>query len=708
MKKQEEILQLIAKIENAGNSPEICKKLTESASKQIDTIKDEIEKARFYYKLGKILGNSSEIAQSILYYKNALKIFETVGDKMNIIKCYFFIGHQYLKIDSFEAAKEYFTLALKASLEVGEMNIHSNSSQNLGRIYNELGNYDKALEMLFYSLKIYQSENDKQNIAEVLNKIAISFTEIGLYDRAIEHNLKAIEICEALNKKGVCAYTCNNIGITYQHSKNYEAALEYFFKSLKLGEEMNDLRLMTFVFNNIGEIYLSQKKFELALDYLLKAKKTVADTDKYALSTILFNLGKAYLKLGEPNKVFQYLDPAIALSEELNVLSIKMEIYAGAHEIYSELGEFEYAYDYLKKYYEIKESIINAESARKIEETQSGDINGLLHRETDSQDNDFPEIIGCSKEMKDLFSLMKTVANHNVNLMVIGPTGSGKELIAKAIHRRYQKNAPFIAINCSAIPEHLLESELFGYTKGAFTGAVKDKKGKIEMANNGTLFLDEIGDMPLSLQAKMLRVIQERKVTPVGSSKSVPVSFRIISATHRNLNNMIEASEFRQDLFYRLNVIKLEIPTLAKRKLDIPFLVKHFINKYNAKYGKKIKCSSADVMNYLLSLNWPGNVRELENAIEKAVLLCAEETLHIELFTDKTLLAAETASNKIPLQWLEYKSYRNKTINKMDVTYVNELLSSADNSVIEASKIGGLDRTQIYRLIKKKNIELKE
>ncbi len=704
MKNQDKIFQTIEQIEHLmKESPEECLKLAESISGKVSTIKNETVRARFYYKLGLIFSDLNKHSKAIKFIKQALSIYERFGEKTNIIQCYYFIGNFYMRLNDFNKAKEYLTLSYNAGSETGNETIKQKSAVHIGRIYNEMGNYDKALDILFQSLEVSQKKNDKRNIAATLNHLGIIFTNLELYDKSIDYHIKALEIYETLNEPKLLASICNNIAVVYQYSDNYDQALEYYFKSLKIREEENDIRLIPHSLNNIGEVYEKQKKYELALDFFLKAKSQTDNSDEYTLSVVLFNLGKVYTKLKKYDKVSLYLNEAIELSERINVKAIKIDIYEGAKDIYIELKEYQKAFEYQEKYYKLKESTLNSKTARKIIETHSRNLNEVTISEDSEKQNNFPEIIGYSKEIEVVFSLINSVAEHNVNVLITGSTGSGKELVAKAIHNKYKKESPFVAINCSAIPEHLLESELFGYAKGAFTGAVKDKKGKIEMANKGTLFLDEIGDMPLSLQSKLLRVIQERTVTPIGSAKPIHVSIRIISATHRNLRTMITETKFRQDLFYRLNVIKIEIPDLKDRKLDIPFLVNHFIRKYNAKFGKKIRSISIDALNYLLSLSWQGNVRELENEIEKAVLLCVQDELNIDLFIDKLKEESENIFENLPLKWVQYKIFKNDLNNKLDTSYVKELLTSTNNNVMEASKYGGLDRAQIYRLLKKEN-----
>ncbi|MBN0986918.1 sigma 54-interacting transcriptional regulator [Amphritea pacifica] len=236
------------------------------------------------------------------------------------------------------------------------------------------------------------------------------------------------------------------------------------------------------------------------------------------------------------------------------------------------------------------------------------------------------EIVGQSVAMQQVFSLIEKIADSTATALIQGETGTGKELIAACIHRNGpHRDGPFIAQNCAALPEELLESELFGYRKGAFSGATQNKKGLIEAAEGGTLFLDEIGDMPLKLQAKLLRVLQEREVRPLGALESIPVNVRILAATHQDLPKLIAQGSFREDLFYRLNVFPIALPALRERREDIPALVHHFIGQFSGQYGKAISGIKPQVLDLIQSLPLPGNIRELRNIIERAVLLADQD-----------------------------------------------------------------------------------
>ncbi len=310
----------------------------------------------------------------------------------------------------------------------------------------------------------------------------------------------------------------------------------------------------------------------------------------------------------------------------------------------------------------------------------------------------YDKIIGNSASMQKVFSLMKLVSKYNVNVLIKGETGTGKEIIAKAIHQDFSSDAPFIAVNCAAIPEQLLESELFGYKKGAFTGAFKNTKGKFQLAEGGTIFLDEIGDLDLSLQAKLLRVIQEREITPIGEAKPIKINVRIITASHRDLDEMVKNNLFRQDLFFRLNVFEIALPKLNDRSSDIPLLAEHFREKFNKKFDKKVKKIPVKVLQKLQQKNWEGNVRQLENEIEKMIILCQKDEITEDLLDFKEDSEINSFQN-IPLEWRSFQEFKNNIIASLHQKYIKQLLSESDGNITKASRIGKINRSQIYRII---------
>lgn len=283
------------------------------------------------------------------------------------------------------------------------------------------------------------------------------------------------------------------------------------------------------------------------------------------------------------------------------------------------------AYDYLTKPFKIDEVRLNVYNALRAKNLETE--NRVLRKELVKEYN-FQNMIGNSPVMHQVFELVRRVSMTPTNILITGESGTGKEVVAKAIHFNGPlKDKPFVTVNCGAIPENLMESEMFGHKKGSFTGAVVDKAGLFEAADTGTLFLDEVGELPLSIQVKLLRAIQERIIRRVGANEDMKVDVRIIAATNRNLEDMVKTGAFRQDLYYRLNVINIRTPSLRERKEDIPLLAKHFLRKYNERLNKNIGAISDEVMQLLTKYDYPGNVRELENLIERTVALEAGSTI---------------------------------------------------------------------------------
>ncbi|MDI3283420.1 sigma-54 dependent transcriptional regulator [Polyangium sp. 15x6] len=286
------------------------------------------------------------------------------------------------------------------------------------------------------------------------------------------------------------------------------------------------------------------------------------------------------------------------------------------------------AYDYIQKPFKAEELLL---TLRKAEERETLRRENRALKQEILRESTFEEILAKSESMQAIFKTITKIADYKTTVLVTGESGVGKELVARALHRRSsRRGGPFVAVNCGAIPENLLESELFGYRRGAFTDATTDRVGLFEQANHGTLLLDEIGELPLSLQVKLLRVLQEETIRRLGDSKDIKIDVRIIAATHRDLSAETQAGRFREDLFYRINVLPIGIPPLRERREDVPLLVEHFMNRNNARFGTNIRALSPEARRLLLEYGWPGNVRELENTIERAMVLAEKDSIEAD------------------------------------------------------------------------------
>ena len=355
------------------------------------------------------------------------------------------------------------------------------------------------------------------------------------------------------------------------------------------------------------------------------------------------------------------------------------------------------AYDYLAKPFKLDQ--VRLVVRRAVEQKRLADENRRLRQEVEHYHR-FEQIVGKSACMQELFRAIEKAAPTSSTVLIAGETGTGKDLVARALHQRSPRaNGPLISISCGAIPEALLESELFGHVKGAFTGAHADREGVFEAAEGGTLFLDEIGDLPLPMQVKLLRALQEREIQRLGESRARKVDVRLVAATHRDLRQEMQQGRFREDLYYRLDVLSVVVPALRQRREDIPLLVEHFLRKYNTEMSKALRGTSPETIALLTRYDWPGNVRELQNAIERAVILQEGPQLQPEDFllgrTGQAPAAAEPEGAMISLEEMERR-------------HILWVLRQTDNHQSRAAQILGIGRRTLYRKIREYGLDLPE
>ncbi len=344
------------------------------------------------------------------------------------------------------------------------------------------------------------------------------------------------------------------------------------------------------------------------------------------------------------------------------------------------------AFDYILKPLDVEELSL---MLSKIVEHQQLVTENLLLRKQLTDRHKYENIIGKGPAMQRVFELIRTVADTNATVLVTGETGTGKEMVARAVHstssRRY---GPFIAVSCSALPETLLESELFGYEKGAFTGAERTKKGRFEMAHGGTLFLDEIGDISMKTQVKLLRVLQERSFSRLGGTEPIDVNVRLITATNQNLVHLVEKNIFRSDLYYRLNVINIHLPPLRERKEDVPLLAEHFMEKFNVEFNKKFYRVDKKALDLMMNYHWPGNVRELENVIERAIVI--DSGPEIKLRHMPFLVCESPGAGDGP-----------RTLESVEKEHIRKMLEITQWNISRTAKILEIDRTTLHKKIQK-------
>jgi two-component system response regulator AtoC len=430
-------------------------------------------------------------------------------------------------------------------------------------------------------------------------------------------------------------------------------------------------------------------KMALEARYTLKSakdgKKAIDAVKANPVDVVLLDIRLPEINGIDVLKQIKSIDETIQVIMITAVLTVNTAVEAMRHG----------AYDYITKPFNVDE--LEALILKALEKRALIRENFYLRSEIVEAEK-FEEIIGSSGPMLEVFKTIDDVAPSGATVLIFGESGTGKELVAKAIHKRSKRvDKLFVPVNCAAIPENLLESELFGHEKGSFTGAFERHLGKFEMANEGTLFLDEVGSLPLLMQAKLLRSLQEKTIERIGTAVPIPVDVRIISATNADLSQAVSDKSFREDLFYRLNVIPIHVPPLRERGDDLLILTTHFISKYNKEFKKKLKGFSKDALDAMKRYAWPGNVRELENLIERLVVLGKDGLVGLE----KLPREISGIGGKVPFKYMAEDLTLKDAERKFESEFIRQALEKAGGSRMKAAKLLGIHRNTLLKLQKK-------
>ena len=660
--------------------------LSDDNTEKVDIL-NELAKTYFGKSPSKVL----ELGKQAFALSKKLNYSKGEAKALNII------GISYWLLCDYDIAIEYFHNSLKISEKYNFKHYVAASYNNIGIIYHELKNNEKAIEYYHKALKIFKENNDIKNVADATNNIGVLYRKLKDYDKSLQFGLQSLEFYKKIGDKKDLIHSYINIGNLYSTINNNGKALDYYKHALKIGKEIKESDVIAKASNNIGMIHLSSGKldkakqyFEEALKIAHKIESKMIMMDSYELLSNLYAAGKDYEQSLKYHKHYVKIKDEIfnkTSSDKIVELQAKYEIEKKDKEI-----------ELLQKENEIYK--IQLESKQKLDKAQVEIVRknekiNLISRELENLiEKDF---IGISESIKSVLELAFTSAsNKDTHILITGENGTGKEIIARIIHHASErKKEAFIPVNCTAIPETLLESEFFGHRKGAFTGAIENKKGLFELADNGTLFLDEIADMPPSLQAKLLRVIEEKKFKRVGENTEIHVNVRIISATNRNIKKLIDKKEFRIDLYYRINTLEINIPPLRERPEDIEPLIRHFAEFFAKKIKKPFPKISKELIHNLKKYNFPGNVRELKNLVERAMILSKNNYLDVP---DFAITSAEILK----------KNALKSTKADDEIIAIKKALHSADFNQIKAAELLGISRLVLIRRMKKYNIVIKK
>ncbi len=725
-------------------------KYLKSAIKQYLMLGDIKSATKLDIYIGACYIQTREFSKANCYLKTLKKNRKI--DEFNLIILYKYMGLAYFYQSKYKEALEYYEKAVVIFSKLSGLSEQEQEVIDIAGLYNmigmlhkSLGNYAKSLEYMLLSSGIKEKSGHKRSLAVNMNNIGAIYYEMNNFLKSLEYYSKALKKYKEINDNLGIAHALNNIGNVNKHLGNDDKAIELYLESLRFSKMAKDDFTIHSTLNNLGSLYSKKGDEKTALKYLneaLEYKRSVGNKEDVFIT--LIGICSLYTKLKQYDKALGIAQECMKIAEETDNNSLRYNADFQFAKIYESMQKYKKSLDHYVRFYELKDKIFTEESAKKIADMQARfdleqkekeaeferekaeafkkknteleEKNELIEKQKAELEETIAKLhkseikynfvsaelnrtigttlIGKSEAIKNIIELISVVAQSDrTNVLITGESGTGKEIVARNIHKfSKRKNRNFYAVNSSAIPDTLFESQFFGYEKNAFTGAISTKIGWFEIADKSTLFLDEIGSMSIEQQAKLLRVLEERKIVRVGSHQEIKIDVCIISATNINLTDKIKENSFRSDLYHRLATFVINIPPLRERKEDIHLLVKHFAKMFSQSLKKQIKRIEDQVYSKLLNYDFPGNVRELKNMVERAILISDSSTLKLEHFIiPKSEIDPDCFKDIIPLEVME----KNLVIKALKATGFHR---------VKAAELLKVNRKVIERRIKKYNL----
>ncbi len=620
---------------------------------------------------------TAEYNIAIEYYSKALEIFQKQNDDLNVAETFYLMGATFYVSGKFEESAS----NLFSALEIYDKN-------------------KKQLEKPKYSL-----ENERY--ADTLKFLGLIHIEFKQFEKSRKYLLLSLELSEKMNNLTGISNILNNLGYSYMKEKkgDIQQSLKYYKRAFDIAEKLDSKERMTLFLNNIGSVYEQLQQPEKALQFYKKALAIVeAGNFVRYKAGFLSHIGSTYFRMENYEQAIDYVKQSLEYSHQQNIPKQISESYKLLCAIYEKQQNYKIALEYHKQYFELEKKLLNKEMVGKVTglqnryEESSKKIIDLKNRcslvSKALKKSIQTEFIGTSQKIKKVMEMAMTAANYpDTNVLILGESGTGKEIIANIIHyASIRKSHLIVAVNMGSIPATLAESEFFGYLKGSFTGAVSDKIGFVELADEGTLFLDEIADTPASLQTTFLRVLENKRIRKIGEKKEKQINFRVIAATNKDINDLVEKTHFRLDLLYRINTIEIKIPPLRERPEDIKPLVEFYIRELSQTLKIPIPKIDFAVFDKLQGYSFPGNVRELKNMVERALILSDDGILKPEYFSLK--------DEKGPEKIIE-RAFQPRTIQEMENKMIADTMKETNNNQTKTAKILGISFSTLKRKLKK-------
>lgn len=666
--------------------------------------------ANIYDYFGYLMWLKHDIEAGVKYLSKSLEIANKYCKPDEIPGRYTNLGYLYEVVGDLDKAEYYYNEGLEFALRFNSINALKLAYNAMGRLYISKNQYEQAIDFFEDSLSLYERENDIDKVA-VINNLAMCY-------RTLDNNKKAKDLYETIDKEWILQrdpelyYAIQtNLGNLFVVYKKYDKAEERFNVSLDFAQKTKAADQVISLNISLGDLYSKTNRVAAGLELLKEALDISNQLKNHrALKSIYLKFAEIYYEQKEYEEALNSLNKLMEVAKSVRNTQLQIKILKKQAKCYAKLKDFKKAYSSLDEVDKLEEELTNKSKNENIKDKlklvgnsprkhfifQSS--NSLISRELSAKIG--VNLLGTDPAMRKLISkVLIASTNCDASILIRGESGTGKDIIARIIHySSSRQNNPFIAINSGSFSSGIVNSALFGHKKGAFTGAVSDHIGYIEAANQGTVFMDEIGEMPQDIQIALLRVLEEKKITPLGSSTQVPVDFRLISATNRKLENEIKSGKMRLDFLNRINTLEIEVPALRERKDDIPILINAFIEEISARISIKKPKLSFSALSILIDYDYPGNVRELKNIMEKLIIfnnkeeITSDDIYNLNLnFSDKNIIKHESQIYK--LETLEIQAI----INAMKKT---------NNVKSQAAKLLGISSYALLRRLDKYDLRL--
>ncbi len=675
-----------------------------SFEKQVTSLDDL---AMIYSELNYLFWLQNKPDESIKYGLKSVEKLDKSGNINILAGRYANIGFVYESRGDYTNAARYYKKGLNFGFTIKSDKVISLAYCSYGRLNMLKGNFKSALNFFLEALKYFEDEKNDDYIS-LCSNIGAVYGNLGKYEESVRYFTRFINNETKANNPETYYSLLLNAANSYTNLGKFDQAEDYLLAVLEHGRKIDNLEYVSAALLNLGSLEIRRGNWSKALEYCLTSKKHIETTgNKQQELSVDINIGVSYLHLEETEKSLSFFKSALEIATKYNLQDDISTCYKNIAELYEKTGQYDLALDNYKLHYKyemaIKDEKIDMDINNIKEHYRKKSVSpnrlmfatthSLISRELTKQIQ--KPFIGTSHQIKKVLNQALIGAEHNcAPVLLTGDTGTGKEIVARIIHYSgARKNHPFISINCLSLPSTLIESTFFGSEKGAYTGADAKKIGYFEAVEHGTLFLDEIGDMPVMMQSKLLRVLEEHVIHRVGGTKSIPVDFRLITATNKNLYQLSETNAFRFDLLNRINTLEIYIPPLRERKEDIPLLIDYYLTLFCEQKDMEKPIISKAALDMLIDYNYPGNVRELKNILQRSVLLCSEPVLEPE---DIAFPTTRPKYSTIP-----YLDSSNLNLAECEKNIILNAMQQAGNVQLKAARLLGISPYALSRKMKK-------